>query len=214
VTLEVFETRDAQADAAVAAISSALPPAGPATLIVTGGSTPGPLYDRLARRNLGWDRITVTLTDDRCVPPDSPDSNARLVRERLLQGPGAAARFVELAPDADIAALLPAAAVLLGMGEDGHVASLFPADPELADRLDPDGGPLVVSVPQAGLAPFVPRISLTARALLATRLVVLLITGAAKRALVERVLADPTYSPPVAAVLRQDHAPVRILWAA
>jgi 6-phosphogluconolactonase len=224
--LEGFPTREAQVDAAVAAIADALPPAGPATLVVTGGSTPGPLYDRLARRRLGWDRITVTLTDDRWVEPTSPDSNERLVRERLLVGPAAEAAFVPLkrgdyspqydarAAEPDIAALLPSAAVVLGMGEDGHIASLFPNDPNLAERLDPSPGPLVVGVTTPGLPPLVRRVSLTVRALILTRLVLLYITGEAKRVLVERVRADQTYQPPVAAILRQDLAPVRVLWAA
>jgi 6-phosphogluconolactonase len=98
------------------------------------------------------------------------------------------------------------------MGEDGHVASLFPGDPDLAARLDPCGRRLCVAAP-AGLPPYAPRISLTVRALLDTRLVLLLITGHAKRALIERVLNDPACSPPAAAILRQDRAPARVLWA-
>jgi 6-phosphogluconolactonase len=123
-------------------------------------------------------------------------------------------------PEADALAVEPAlrapapwSAVMLGMGEDGHIASLFPGDPDLASWLDPDGERLCVGVPVAGLEPFVPRISLTVRALLDTRLVMLLINGQAKRALIERVGAEPAYAPPVAAILRQGRAPVRVLWA-
>jgi 6-phosphogluconolactonase len=223
-SLRAFATREAAADACADALAGALPERGPATLVVTGGSSPGPVYDDLASRDLDWRRVTVTLSDDRWVDLGSSDSNERLVRERLLTERAAEARLVGLvrsaadptanaaAVEAEIARLLPSAAVLLGMGEDGHIASLFPADPDLPARLDPDAERLVVGA-EAGLAPFVPRISLTVHALLQTGLVVLLITGGAKRALVERVLAEPDYHPPVAAVLRQDRAPVRILWA-
>ncbi len=227
--LETFQTRDALSDAAAGALADALRAAlahdGRASLIVTGGSSPGPVYDRLADADLGWDRVTVTLSDDRFVPETSDLSNARLVRERLLQHEASAARFVPLVhggatPDADAAAaepeveaLAPFAAVLLGVGEDGHIASLFPGAPGVAEALDPVGPRGVVGVPEARLAPFVPRISLTARLLFRTSLVVVLITGEAKRALVERVRAEPAYDPPVAAVFRQSLAPVRVLWA-
>ena len=223
--MDIFPDRQALANAAAKLLAAALAGPGAGTLVVTGGGTPGPVYDRLSAMDLGWDRITVTLTDDRRVDGRSPFSNARLVRQRLLVGPAAAARFVGLtggggAPDDDataaeavVRALLPSAATLLGMGEDGHVASLFPGDPDLAARLDPDGDRLCVGVPVAGLEPFIPRVSLTVRALLYTRLVVLLITGAAKRAIIERIDADPAWAPPVAAVLRQTRAQVRILSA-
>jgi 6-phosphogluconolactonase len=106
-----------------------------------------------------------------------------------------------------VAALLPFAAVLLGMGTDGHIGSLFPGS------ADPAPERLCVGVGMSGEEPFVPRISLTLSAFLTSRLVVILISGAEKRAVVDRVLAEPAYGPPVAAVLRQDRVPVRILWA-
>lgn len=223
--MDGFRDREHLASAAADALASALAGQEPRSLAVTGGSSPGAVYDRLAQRDLHWRATAVTLSDDRWVDPASPFSNERLVRERLLVGPAARARFLPLkgsgpSPEADalavepaLEALLPWSAVLLGMGEDGHIASLFPDAPDLDAHLDPDGGRLCVGVPMSGLEPFVPRISLTVRALLATRLVVLLITGAAKRAILERVAAEPAYMPPVAAVLRQARAPVRVMWA-
>jgi 6-phosphogluconolactonase len=223
--METFPDRDALAEAAADILAQALSGSGPRTFVATGGTSPGPVYDRLAARDLGWAEVTVTLTDDRWVAEDSPLSNAGLVRKRLLTGRAAAARFAPLAvggatPEADAAAaetrlatLLPAAATLLGMGEDGHIASLFPADPDLAARLDPAGARLCVGVPVAGLEPFVPRISLTTAGLLNTGLIVLMITGAAKRDLMERVIADAGESPPVTSVLRQRSTPLRVLWA-
>ncbi len=223
--MQIFTNHDDLAAAATAAIANALARPGPKTLIVTGGTSPGAVYDRLSAMDLDWASTTVTLTDDRWVASDSPDSNERLVRDRLLTGRAAAATFLplkgaEATPEADalavepaLAALPVADAVLLGMGEDGHIASLFPVDPDLIARLDPDGGRLCVGVAMAGLAPFMPRISLTVAALLRTRLLLLLITGPAKRALVERVASDPGYAPPVAAILRQTRAPVSVFWA-
>jgi len=223
--MRIFTDRDDMAAAAAGAIAEALARPGPKTLIVTGGTSPGAVYDRLSEMDLDWASTTVTLTDDRWVAPDSPDSNERLVRDRLLTGRAAAARFLPLKGSQDtleadalavepaLAALPTADAVLLGMGEDGHIASLFPADPHLAARLDPASARLCVGVAMSGLAPFTPRISLTVAALLRTRLLVLLITGPAKRAIVERLASDPGYAPPVAAILRQTRAPVSVLWA-
>ena len=100
------------------------------------------------------------------------------------------------------------------MGADGHIASLFPGAPGLAADLDPAGERYCIGVDQAGLDPRVPRISLTARALMESALIVVLITGEEKRALVERIGREPDYAPPVATILRQSRTPVRVLWAA
>jgi 6-phosphogluconolactonase len=109
--------------------------------------------------------------------------------------------------------MLPSRAVLLGMGADGHFNSLFPGDPDLAARLDPAGMRLVVGVAMSSVKPYVPRISLTARALLETGLIVVFITGDEKRTLLERVLADEAFTPPIATIVRQDQVAVRVLWA-
>lgn len=223
--LEVFGARDDHADAAADAIAEALAELGHKTFIATGGTTPGPVYDRLSRMNLDWASCTVAPTDDRFVDPASPDSNEPLLRGRLLVDHAAAATFAPLkgsgaTPDDDAAAaeprlraLLPSRAVLLGMGADGHFCSLFPDDPNLAARLDPSGDRLVVGVAMSSEKPCVPRISLTARAILETGLIVVFITGSAKRSVVERILSDASFSPPIAALLRQTRVEVRILWA-
>jgi 6-phosphogluconolactonase len=219
IDIEACSDRGALAAVAAAAIAEALARPGPVSFVAAGGSTPGATYDRLAAMDLDWSRVTVTLGDERWVDPAAPESNARLVRVRLLAGHAAAARFVALkgrgaTPEEDalaveprIAVMLPFDAVLLGMGEDGHVASLFPGDPE------PGPKRLCVGVAMSGLAPFVPRLTLTLAALLRARQIFLLITGEAKRALVERVSSEPDYAPPVAAILRQSDTPLRVLWS-
>ena len=223
--IEGFSSREALADAATDILAGALGAADARAFAAAGGSTPGPVYDRLARRDLEWGRLSVTLTDERVVDAASDESNERLIRERLLVNEAAGAAFVALngghgppkaeaaAAETRIRAILPFAAVLLGMGADGHVASLFPGAPELEVALDLDASRLCVAVDKAGLPPFVPRISLTARALIQTGLLLVLITGEDKRAVMERIGADPEYAPPVATLLRQDRCPVRVLWA-
>jgi len=216
--LETYPSTEALADAAAFGIETCLKDGlrnrGRAALVATGGRSPGPIYDRLKAADLDWARVLVTLSDERCVEPDAPESNARVVRERLLQGDAAKAHLLPLwpAPDeAALRALLPFDAVMLGMGEDGHVASLIPGASNLAEGLDPAGEHLVLPI-QAGIGnPPVPRTSLTLPALLNAKAVFILIAGDAKREIIARAYAGEDY--PVRALLAQDQVPVRVLWS-
>ena len=226
IDLEIFDSRESHADAAADAIAEALAELGDKSFLATGGTTPGPVYDRISKMDLDWASCTIAPTDDRFVDPASPDSNEPLLRGRLLVGHAAAAIFVPLkgtgaTPDDDALAaepalrkLLPSRAVLLRMGADGHFNSLFPNDPDLAARLDPESDRLVVGVAMSGEKPYVPRISLTARALLETGLIVVFVTGDEKRKLIERVMKEIGFKPPIATILRQDKVAVRVIWAA
>ena len=217
--LETFPSAAALADAAavhaVAGLAGGLAARGRASLVATGGRAPGPVYDRLAQSTLDWSRITVTLSDERCVAADAPESNEGLVRARLLLGPAAQAAFIPLFgagdPEPRLRSELPFDVVMLGMGEDGHVASLLPGMPGLAAAMDPEGAALVQAVPAGWGSPPLARITLTLAALLAARTILILIAGDAKRRAVEAALAGADL--PVRALLVQGRAPVRVLWA-
>jgi 6-phosphogluconolactonase len=205
--IEAFPSREALYEAAAGALSDALTVGiaakGAASLALAGGSTPAPVYRLLSQAPLDWAKVTVTLTDERKVAADHPDSNERMLRQTLLTGPAAQARFAPLDETA-IAALTPFDGVLLGMGEDGHFASLFPGNAALADGLA--GGSLTIDVPRGEPAPPQPRSSLTLKALSGAATALLVITGAAKRSLLENVDGLP-----VAALI--DAVQPRILWA-
>jgi 6-phosphogluconolactonase len=223
-----FETLEEAAEAATgllaAALAAGVEARGQASLVATGGRTPGAVYDRLARTPLDWSRVEVTLSDERWVEPDDPASNERLVRERLLTGLAAAARLVPLKTPAAAPALaipevearvkamaLPFDAVLLGMGEDGHVASLFPGMDGLAAALDPSGADLLkAAAPGAGRPPAEPRLGLTLAALAPASTLVLFMTGEAKLEAWERVVAggDPLEMPVRALLAARAHTDV------
>jgi 6-phosphogluconolactonase len=206
---------EAAAEEARAVLSAALAERGRASLVATGGSTPGPFYDRLAQAALDWGRITVTLSDERWVDPSSPDSNERLVRDRLLREAAAAATFIPLkghgTPEEDAARASAALAqaphpfdlVILGMGDDGHIASLFPGSPALPRGLDPDHQELCIPVPAGeGRAPAQPRLTLTLTALKSAGRVILLFSGRRKFDVLERALQQPDpYLYPVCGIL-------------
>jgi len=194
-----------------------------AVLVVSGGRSPVPLFQALSAQPLVWSRVAVTLADERWVPPDHPDSNEALVRTHLLKGRAALAQLVplwtgdatpEVAVPAVCAALdalpRPFSEVILGMGEDGHIASLFPGATELAEGLSTAASALEVHPPRAPHA----RMSLSLRALLASRDLVLMISGEAKRRMLEEALGDgPVEALPVRAILRQTAVPVSVFWA-
>jgi 6-phosphogluconolactonase len=205
---------DAAADAIEAALQGALDARGRASLVATGGRSPGPVYDRLSRADLDWSKVAVTLSDERQVDASSPNSNARLLCERLFVGRAAKARFLPLTDYAErvLRKLLPFDAVMLGMGEDGHIASLIPGSPVLAQGMDPAGEVLIAESPEGFGSPPVARITLTLAALLQSRAIFLLIAGEAKRQVILRAEAGEDL--PVRSILSQDAVPVRVFWTA
>lgn len=177
---------------------------------VPGGTTPGPVFDLLSALDLEWDRVDVVPGDERWLPQDHPRSNAGLIRARLLRGKAAAARLVPLwcdVPTADqgapllaetLAPLLPLDVALVGMGTDMHTASLFPGAGGLAAALAADA-PAVVPITAPG-APE-PRVTLSARVLKDAFALHVLITGAEKRAALDRATKLAPTEAPIAALL-------------
>jgi 6-phosphogluconolactonase len=177
--------------------------AGGQHIVLTGGSTPGKAYERAAASGVNWAGATVWFGDERCVDPDDERSNFRLAHDTLLsrlpesarpqvlrmegeRGPEAGAEAYEALVRERLGEEPAWDLLLLGLGPDAHCASLFPGkgEKDVADRL-------VVGVPEAGLEPFVPRISLTVPALNAAKRVVFMVTGESKAEAVARAFGDP-----------------------
>jgi len=197
---------DAMVDQIVHQLRTQIARSGNAVLAVGGGRTPKHVLPRLAARDCDWRRVTVTLTDDRMVPADDPDSNEGLVRKHLLCDRAREAKFLGLVgnsgqevPQPDI--------VYLGFGEDAHIASLFPNEPALSAQH--------LGTVEA-FAPVLPRerISLTMPTLLAAQYVVILIYGEKKKRVFCRARDFSSASNlPLARMLRQTLAAVSVFIA-
>lgn len=216
----------ALAAAVAAQLREAVVQRGHALLAVSGGRSPVAFFEALRGQALPWDQVTVLLADERCVPPESPDSNAALVRRHLLKGPAAAAHFLPFfdalpasSPEpAGLAVLAearlaklpwPLDVLVLGMGEDGHTASLFPGAPGLAQALS---GPARVACVQPASAPHA-RLTLTLPVLRQALNVHLALSGPAKRAVLERACAQPDTALPLSLVLHRPGPPVQLWYA-
>jgi 6-phosphogluconolactonase len=187
-------------------------------IALSGGGTPGPAYTRAAQLEPDWSRVELWWVDDRCVPPDHPDSNYRLVGETLLSHlrvqPRAVHRIHGEHPpkeaaaryDGDLQGVILDLAIM-GIGPDGHTASLFPGAPELDERAR-----LAVAA-EPGWEPFVPRVTMTIPALALSRLMVYLVTGADKAGPVDRAFRRPP-SPRTPASLVRGRRTVAVLDAA
>lgn len=195
---------------------------GWASIAVSGGSTPKLFFSELSRRELDWEKVWVTLVDERWVAPSDSRSNQRMVAIELLEGAAAHAHFLPLYREdieaAEIATiedelrpLLPLDVVVLGMGEDGHTASLFPGGSRLAEAVSEDATALLIDMraPAAGE----PRVTLTLPVITAAKNLYLHIEGEKKREALDRALdiADPAQAP-IRYVLdaRQD---IRVVWS-
>ncbi|HVO00304.1 MAG TPA: 6-phosphogluconolactonase [Steroidobacteraceae bacterium] len=214
----------ALADAIAAELAAALRRRAGASLVVSGGRTPEAMFGELARHELEWARVQVTLADERWVDASDPASNEALVRAALLRERAAAARFIGMKNDAPTPQEGAAAAwravnampqpfdvVVLGMGDDGHTASLFPGSAGLAAALDAAAAPACVGV-RPPAAPH-PRLSLNLAALLRSRRICLQISGARKWAVYQQALQPgPADELPVRAVLHQRAVPVDVYW--
>jgi 6-phosphogluconolactonase len=201
-----------------------------ATLLVSGGSSPKPLYQQLSRLGLDWSAITVALVDERWVDTGHPASNEAFIRQTLLQHNASAAKFITMKTSDRSAALAqpqcqrryqqlarPFDLTILGMGLDGHTASLFPEAQGLERALNLENSDICVAIDANKsdvTGEFTERMSLSLSGLLQSRQLHLLITGEEKLAVYRRARVNPDLaSMPVSAVLQQQHVPVLVYWA-
>jgi 6-phosphogluconolactonase len=212
-------------DQLAANLRTAIAARGLASLVVSGGKSPIKLFELLRVETLDWSRVCIALADERWVDPTDPESNEKLVRDYLLKESASAARFIGLknaAPTPDLGAVSawetfarvprPFDAVVLGMGDDGHTASLFPRSPNLASALNPAAVAGCVGM-RSPVAPH-PRLSLNLSALLDSRRIVLPLGGAQKWKTYCAASGDgPAEEMPIRCVLRQRHTPVEVMWA-
>lgn len=214
----------ALADKVANILAEAVAKRGKASIAVSGGSTPKGFFKALSQKSLPWSDITITLADERWVNIDSDASNTRLVHENLLQNNAVNAKFFHLKQgdeltsetlsDLNLAAessLLPLDVLILGMGEDGHTASLFPCSEQIDECLSASTAPLLKVVPKT--APH-DRISFSFAHLKVSKNVVLHISGESKKEVLEKALADTNIKEmPIRAFLQDPNITTNVYWA-
>jgi len=223
-----FEQRqlldESLADKVAALLTAAVKNTGKASIAVSGGSTPKGFFQALSKKKLAWSAITVTLADERWVAIDSNDSNTKLVHENLLQNEAVKAKFFHLKQgeklsnetlaDLNLAAsqqLLPLDVLILGMGEDGHTASLFPCSDEITQCLADDSQALLKVIPKT--APH-QRISFSFSALAQSKNIFLHISGASKKQVLAKAIAGQACREmPIRAFLQAPDVNTQIYWA-
>lgn len=224
-TREALDTQLSEQVAEV--LRAAISERGKAVLVLSGGSTPLQFFQDLSKKDLPWDKVTVTLADERWVPVDHEDSNERLVRNLLLTNKAAAAAFLSLKNDHEKAKEGEAELeeqlhklgrfdlVILGMGGDGHTASLFPKASVLAQAVAMDSGKSCMAVDPV-TAPH-QRMTMTLPRLLNSEQIYIHIAGAEKKAVLEEAARRQTFAEknelPISFVLQQTQTPVSIYWA-
>lgn len=227
IQLHPFPDGDAVAQALAQAVAddlrAALALRGQAAVALSGGTTPRRFLQALSGQALDWANVTVTLVDERWVDEGHERSNARLVKDYLLQDAAASARFVPLyraaaTPEealSEVASALPASldVAVLGMGGDGHTASFFPGGDRLAEAMDPDTDATVLPMRAPGAGE--PRITLTLPVLRDAGRLYLHIEGAEKRQVLQQALSGQGAGAgyPIRGVLQALHAPLQVYLA-
>ncbi len=206
--LNTFDSRNAASSAVAKRITDelthALTTEETVYAALSGGTSPLGCYEQLANSKLPWNRVCVSLTDERCVPGNHADSNERMLRQHLLTACAEPANFVAMQ---DLTFATQFSVVLVGMGEDGHFASIFPDASERQTAIDTNQAPTVLQTSTAA-SPH-RRITLNLSALTYTSALLLLAFGESKK----RHLLNPG-GLPVDALLAQTRTPVEVFWAA
>lgn len=197
---------------------------GEASLLVSGGSTPKGLFQKLSEGQIDWPKVKISLVDERFLPENHPDQNGTMVKQFLLQNKALAGSFIPLVYDSNSYVLnknlatsaikaikKPFTVVVLGMGADGHTASLFPESPQLKDAMDFDcEDDLMVIDPIT--APY-QRITFTRKALLNTKRLFLHAYGDDKQQILTSALLQTDYHPyPIGGFNNQDDVKLEVYW--
>jgi len=203
---------------------------GVASINVPGGTTPAPVFELLSKMPLSWSKISVLPTDERWIDVEHQQSNQYLIKQTLLINEASGAKFVGLKNDSvtpaegetEISRILdkvskPSTVTVIGMGMDGHVASLFPNTPQIAEALDLDNSNSCIGINAEGCSvagDYTQRMSQTLASLIDSQLVIILITGDSKLNVLRAANHQKDFtSQPVAALLAQTKTPVEIYWA-
>jgi len=198
---------------------------GKASLIVSGGSTPKPLFKRLSEMSLDWEKVNVGLCDERWIPSSHEESNEYLVKTHLLQGNAKKATFVGMyiedtyMKDAEVLCgekikerLMPFDVLVLGMGSDAHTASLFPDNVKLNEAMDLDNKSVCIAI-EPKTANYM-RMSLTRQAILSAENIYLHFEGKEKLAVYrEAVSGFDMYKMPIRSVIMQESKDVKVYYA-
>ncbi|WP_114325475.1 6-phosphogluconolactonase [Candidatus Colwellia aromaticivorans] len=224
-----FETREALdialADKVSEILQQAISLKGKASIAVSGGSTPKGFFKVLSHKDIDWKKVTITLADERWVDITSDASNTRLVHENLLQNKASVAKFFHLKQgevlcddtlaDLNVAAhnaLLPLDVLILGMGEDGHTASLFPCSAQIKQALDINNENALMVV-QPTTAPH-QRITFSFASLSQSKNVFLHLSGDSKKQVLEKALnGDDVFDMPIRKFLQTDNIDTQVYWA-
>ena len=211
-------------------ISEALSKHGVATILVSGGTTPAPLYEALSKADLNWKKIKIALVDERWVDPSHAASNEALIRRTLLINNAKNAEFIGMKNAANTAASglaeaeqnyaklpQPFSLAIVGMGVDGHTASLFPNANGLTEALKADNPKLLAAIkakPSDVTGPNTERMSMTLAALLKTERIIILFTGEDKLSVFNAAQRSTvSENVPISALIHQEQVPVELYWA-
>lgn len=212
-------------------LSEAVSKHGSSTIFVSGGSTPAPLFEALSRMEIAWKKVKIALVDERWVDLDHSASNEALIRKTLLINQAKAAAFTGMKTSANTAAKglsetettysnlpKPFTFAILGMGNDGHTASLFPSADGLTNAIKLESDHLCAAIkakPSTVTGTNTERMTMTLSGLLKCDRLIVLITGEDKLEVFDRAMrlgkADPSL--PISIILHQDKVPVELYWA-
>jgi len=223
------EAADFAARMAVGVLSAAIEESGKASFMVSGGSTPAPVFDRLAQTDMAWSRVTVGLVDERWVSPVDPGSNEQLMRRHLLTAKAGAAGFVPMKTFAQTAAAAvadrnlaygphsdPIDLILLGMGKDGHTASWFPKAGGLKGAMHAKPGEFVAAIDATGCpvaGDVTERLTLTGPTIIDSDAAILLIFGDEKRDVLAAALKSEPDDCPIRFAVDGLGPRLTIIWA-